>query len=93
MVGLIEEKISVSKERQRVEQDVRGRVGVEFSPGMCPTVPSGDRRGQGQFQGGARVAAKLEIIRRVVPKGPRGRETGSGPEVSRHTDKVREEFT
>ena len=60
---------------------------------MCPTLPSGDERGQGQFQGDARFAAKLDIIKGVVPRGPRGRETGRGPEVSRPPGNVFEQFT
>jgi len=45
-----------------------GSVGVELSPGICPALPGGDRRGQGRVRRGAGVAAKTDIIRGVVTK-------------------------
>jgi len=84
VVGLIGEKFSVMKERQRLEQDTRrgSSGGVELRGAFRAAQP----RPEGPVAASTRCWSCPDILGGTVPRKPCGREKGSGPEAAVPSD-------
>ena len=80
-IGLTEEKISVSKESERIELDMSVRRGSRVEPreAPCPARCNQDRPRTQPVK--CWVCGQPGHCQRNCPSGPAGRQTGSGPEV------------
>jgi len=79
VVGLIEEKISVSTERERTEQEARRQSGGAGEPRDVPQTARRRQERPGAAATKCWSCGQPDTIRGIAPRGPRGWETGKWP--------------